>query len=285
MSAGTLNKLQGEFKGVCGELDQAKKKLSETENAWKQLKAESDNRGQIMSQEIERLNALVEKRNNEIRSLGGEVQEAQENIRLSAAQAAKLTNELNEFRSRFGQSTQEADTYKQRIQKLLGENAALGDEVRSAQENLRLSAGTLNKLQGEFKSVCGEFDETKKKLTETENAWKKLKGDSDNRIAMLAQECERLNALVEKRNNEIRSLGGEVQEAQENIRLSAAQAAKLTSELNDYRNRFGQSTQEADTYKQRIQKLMGENAALGDEVRSAQENLRLSAGTLNKLQG
>lgn len=50
------------------------------------------------------------------------------------------------------------DTYKQRIQKLLGENAALGDEMRTAQENLRLSAGTLNKLQGEFKNVCGELD-------------------------------------------------------------------------------------------------------------------------------
>ena len=60
---------------------------------------------------------------------------------------------------------------------------------------------------------------------------------------MLAQECERLNALVEKRNNEIRALGGEVQEAQENLRLSAAQASKLNNELNEYRNRYGQSTQ------------------------------------------
>jgi hypothetical protein len=40
----------------------------------------------------------------------------------------------------------------------MGENAALGDEVRSAQENLRLSAGTMTKLQGEFKNVCGELD-------------------------------------------------------------------------------------------------------------------------------
>ena len=70
-----------------------------------------------------------------------------------------------------------------------------------------------------------------------------MKSESENRIAMLAQECERLNALVEKRNNEIRALGGEVQEAQENLRLSAAQASKLNNELNEYRNRYGQSTQ------------------------------------------
>ena len=81
---------------------------------------------------------------------------------------------------------------------------------------------------------------------------------------MLAQECERLNSLVEKRNNEIRALGGEVQEYQENLRLSAAQATKLSNELNEYRSRYGQTTQQVDTYKQRIQKLTGENTALGE---------------------
>ncbi len=60
---------------------------------------------------------------------------------------------------------------------------------------------------------------------------------------MFTEEIDRLNALVEKRNSEIRALGGEVQEAQENITLSAAQASKLNAELNEYRNRFGQSTQ------------------------------------------
>lgn len=86
-----------------------------------------------MSQEIERLNSIIEKKNNEIRSLGGEVQGFQENLRLSAAQVSKLNNELNEYRSKYGQSTQEVDTYKQRIQKLMGENSALADEVRSGQ--------------------------------------------------------------------------------------------------------------------------------------------------------
>lgn len=101
---------------------------------------------------------MVEKKNTEIRALGGEIQEHQENLRLSAAQTQRLGVELNDYKNRLGSTTQESETYKQRIQKLLGENSSLGDEVRSAQENLRLSAGTLNKLQGEFKSVCGELD-------------------------------------------------------------------------------------------------------------------------------
>ncbi len=76
---------------------------------------------------------------------------------------------------------------------------------------MRLSAGTLSKLQGEFKSVCGELDAYKKKLDETENAWKRLKGETDQKGQMFAQEIERLNVLVEQRTNEIRALGGEVQ--------------------------------------------------------------------------
>jgi len=65
-----------------------------------------------MSNEIQRLNQIIEKKNNEIRSLGGEVQDAQENLRLSAQQAQRLNTELNDFRARYGQTTQEVDTYK-----------------------------------------------------------------------------------------------------------------------------------------------------------------------------
>jgi hypothetical protein len=46
---------------------------------------------------------------------------------------------------------------------------------------------------------------------EYENAFKRLGAESENKTKILTQECERLNALVEKRNSEIRALGGEVQ--------------------------------------------------------------------------
>ena len=42
------------------------------------------------------------------------------------------------------------------MQKLLSENTELGEEVRSAQENLRLSANTVAKLNNELKIVCNE---------------------------------------------------------------------------------------------------------------------------------
>jgi len=59
--------------------------------------------------------------------------------------------------------------------------------------------------------------------------------------------------------------------------------SKLSQELQDYRSKFQASNEESDTYRQKIQKLMNENNALGDEVRNAQENLRLSASQIGKL--
>lgn len=72
----------------------------------------------------------------------------------------------------------------------------------------------------------------KKKLNEFENTIKRLTAESENKVKILTQECERLNAVVEKKNSEIRALGGEVQEYQENLRLSAAQTQRMGAELN-----------------------------------------------------
>ena len=92
----------------------------------------------------------------------------------------------------------------------MGENSSLTEEMRGAQQNLRLSAGTLSKLQNEFKIVCDESDAMKRRIQEFDNANKKLRAEAQTKIGMLTQECERLNKVVESKNNEIRALGGEV---------------------------------------------------------------------------
>jgi len=54
-------------------------------------------------------------------------------------------------------------------------------------------------------------------------------------------------------------------------------------ELNDYKMRIQGNNQENEQLKGRIQMLMGENTSLGDEVRTAQENVRLSANQMQKM--
>lgn len=58
---------------------------------------------------------------------------------------------------------------------------------------------------------------------------KRSKTEGESKVTILTQECERLNSLVEKKNGEIRALGGEVQEHQEGLRLSSAQLTKMGS--------------------------------------------------------
>ena len=163
-------------------------------------------------------------------------------MRLSAQQTSKLTNELNEFRGRLGQSNQETETYKQRLQKLIGENSALGEEVRSAQENLRLSAGTMSKLQNELKVVCNDNEELKKKLDEI---GKKHVPEYENRIAVLSQEIERLNGVLEKKNVELGNLH------------------KKLAEIETMNKTIG-------SLQEKIKKLVNENTEMDGEVRNAQ---------------
>lgn len=53
-------------------------------------------------------------------------------------------------------NNQENETYKQKIKNLSSENTSLNDEIRTAQDNLRLSANQLAKLKNELKGVCIE---------------------------------------------------------------------------------------------------------------------------------
>ena len=145
-----------------------------------------------------------------------------------------------------------------KIQKLLGENSALGEEVRGAQENLRLSAGTIAKLRAELE-------------------------DYRNKITNNDQENNSLKMKMQKILSENAALGDEVKGAQENLRISTATQAKLKTELDQFRNQIAQNNQESETFKHKIQKLLSENNQLGDEVRNAQENLRLSASQIAKL--
>ncbi len=96
--------------------------------------------------------------------LGEEVRTAQENLRLSANQISKLNSELNDYKNRVSVNNQESETYKLKIQKLMAENSSMGDEVRTAQENLRLSANTLAKVNNELKITCNELEDAKRKI-------------------------------------------------------------------------------------------------------------------------
>ena len=86
---------------------------------------------------------------------------AQESLRLSANQNARMTKELADFRDKVTMNDEENEVLKRKIQKLLQENTGLADEVRDAQENVRLSNAQQSKafqeLQ-EYKRIIEQND-------------------------------------------------------------------------------------------------------------------------------
>ena len=190
----------------------------------------------------------------ENQQLGDEVRNAQENLRLSANTIAKLNSELNDHKAR---NNQQSETYKQKLAKLLAQNTSLGDEVRNVQENLRLSANTIAKLNNELKVTCNELEDAKKRVQQLENVGRRA-AENESKIALLSQEIERLNGVLQKKNIDVANMSKQLQEM----------------------NSLGVTIQ---TLQERIQRLVGENKGLGDEVRDAQENLRLSAQQNQKI--
>ena len=100
----------------------------------------------------------------ENKSLNDEIVEAQDSLRLSANQQIKLAKEVKEMKVQMERNNAESETYRQKIHKLVSENTNLSDEVRDAQENLRLSASQMGKLQNELKVLCNENEELKRML-------------------------------------------------------------------------------------------------------------------------
>jgi hypothetical protein len=52
---------------------------------------------------------------------------------------------------------------------------------------LRLSAGQLNRLNNEFKIICNEYEEAKRKIQEYEVQIKRINGDGEAKIKILTQ--------------------------------------------------------------------------------------------------
>ena len=99
-----------------------------------------------MNQSIGALQSKITRLVNENTSMEDEMRQAQENLRLSANQNAKMMKEIAEYKKIIEQNNSENDKIKQRMEKLISENSNLGEELSSAQESLRLSSATQAKL-------------------------------------------------------------------------------------------------------------------------------------------
>ena len=117
-----------------------------------------------------------------------------------------MMKEISDYRKRIDENNQENETLKSKINKLTAENKNLNQEFENAQESLRLSANQQSKLAKEV------------------NEYK-------IQIAANNQESETYRQKIQKLQSENVGLNSEVREAQDNLRLSANQMAKLKNEF------------------------------------------------------
>lgn len=126
-----------------------------------------------------------------------------------------------------------------KISRLVHENTSMQDQMRNAQENLRLSANQQQKM-------ARQINEYKQRIEQ-------------NNV-----ENENLKQKMNKLQSENIGLNQEVQEAQQNLRLSANTQTKLKRELNEFKTQMEANNRQSETYRQKIQKLMSENTSLSD---------------------
>ena len=69
---------------------------------------------------------------------------------------------------------------------------SLNEDVRTAQDNLRLSASQMGKLQNEFKIVCNENEELKRRLNDSSAGSSKRTAELEEKVILLSAEIQRL---------------------------------------------------------------------------------------------
>lgn len=69
-----------------------------------------------------------------------------------------MLQELNQYKAYIQGNQDENKTLKAKIQKLLSENSVLGQDMQSAQENLRLSSAQVSKLNAELNEYRNKIE-------------------------------------------------------------------------------------------------------------------------------
>ena len=117
-----------------------------------------------------------------------------------------VSNKTQEVKS-LSENTVEIDslnrqvrTLNDQIKRLTGENEGLFNEVRDGQEKVRLSNNQISKMAAELDTIrIQNEDLSRKTLVVGETSSKLI--EYENKNAQMAQEIERLTAIIEKKNN------------------------------------------------------------------------------------
>ena len=218
---------------------------------------EYENKIGMLGQEIERLNYILKSKvseTEEARTRAGKVEFEFESYRSTSKR------EIEESRRVIQQLQTETSSSRDiqlTLSKVSTENKFLAEENMRAQEGLRMSTNQVSKLMNDINDLKHENDNLKRRLQETGAANQKL-FEAENKLAMLSQEIERLTNIINSKNTENNAL---------NMKLHDLEGMNRTIQV----------------LQEKISRLTGENFSLGEDMKNAQDSLRLSTSQASKV--
>lgn len=212
------------------------------------MKQSSGNRLTELSQEIERLNTLLEARTKENMALG---QKLAENESKYGVITRDFETKIREIRSMHDTKAGEAEgltrtvtNLNDKLGRLSGENEHLVSEVREGQEKLRLSTNNLAKIANELNDLKYK---TQQATAENEQLRRKLQEAGD--VHMKISELERRARDLEYRNQGLEREKGEYEGK---TRTLEQKISSLTAEIERVQNMYGTVGKEYEGNKRKL---------------------------------
>lgn len=229
----------------------------------------------------QRLNKLGE----ENQGLTGQVREGQEKLRLSNNTVVNLNREIEEFKGRVRQFSDESNELKRRL-------AETGEVSRRLQE----ADSTITTLSKEIERLNIVIESrNKENLVITHNLEQLQRrfqgaGEENNNLKRRLGEVENLTRNLNRLTDENQGLVNEVREGQDKLRLSTNQITRIVGELNEYKSRYnglGQQNEHLkrgiNEYESKIKTLEGKIIMSSSEIQRLQNVGRDAEGNKRKI--
>ena len=123
--------------------------------------------------------------------------------------------------------------------------------------------GKLNEYEYKIETVTSEIDRLNNIIEGKNNNIRELEL-KNHEGEQLARQFHHLNEQFKKITGENRDLHEEIRDGQEKLRVSTSQTQRLVTELNDYKEHVQANNIETEELKKKINKLYQENSFLNN---------------------
>ena len=289
------NRLREDLQIISRETEEWRSRYSRLELEKNSSLPEYENKIALLTQEIERQNALVRFKEDDLNALRAEydrleirlreastnsslISEYESKFALLSQEIERLNNmlrvkdeDISQWRSRYDQleiSNREFGSYKSRLTEYENKIALLSQEIERLNSMLRTKDDELYS----FRSRYEQLEVSSREM----GGYKSRLSEYENKLALLSQEVERLNSMLRNKDDEIYGLRRDIQ----NLEISSRESASYQGQIREYENKLALLSQEVE----RLNGLVRTKESDLYAMKSKFESLEVSNRELNTYQ-